>query len=98
MSPPLITPNTCQTCPFKFTITAGTSRQMMCRRFPPVPFPINNPMFGPSHPEHQPILGYQSTFPNVQPDWWCGEHPGLKTFTFAPVKDHVGGMQALGSS
>lgn len=92
MSPPIITPNTCQTCPFKFVHSAGNTRHLVCRRNPPAAFPIVNPMFGPSHPDQQPILGYQSSFPLVQDDWWCGEHPGLRTFTFAPVKRNISEM------
>ena len=93
----ILRPDTCSTCPFKFAVVTGGHRQLVCRRMPPVAAPIYNPHFG-VKPGQEPIIGWQTTFPLVQSDWSCGEHPGLKGKTLAPVQDDAASVGLTGSA
>ena len=66
----LITPHTCSTCPHKVRDMA----KMMCLRFPPHAYPII--VMTPKGPN---VVGVSTHFPEVKPEWHCGEHPARKT-------------------
>jgi hypothetical protein len=73
--------SSCGTCKFAFRygeMADGKERQRhACRRNPPqthfIIVPVHNALMGGMQPQEQ----QRSSFPPVQPDWWCGEHQPL---------------------
>lgn len=57
-------PATCTICRFVDKAPSGDADILICRRNPPVPVMT---------PE-----GARSMWASVDPNWWCGEHPGRK--------------------
>lgn len=73
----LIAPNTCSTCVFK---QRSDNNELFCRRHPPAAFPV----MGMTKQGPQ-IIGFSSAYPKVNDDWWCGEHPKLKSLSIGVV-------------
>lgn len=63
---------TCRTCPYVHKTNAAN----YCRRFPPQGYG----RWAKSNGEEQ--LQVEVTFPFVDLDWWCGEHPNLRGATY----------------
>lgn len=61
----LISAKTCQGCKFS---EKNTDNSFHCRRFPPqtTPVPVQTP--------RGPNMQWMAGFPNVLPDWSCGEY------------------------
>lgn len=71
----LIRPQSCLTCALKERDSAG---DLYCRARPPIVTPVI--AVGKEGPQ---LMGSFSTFPKVEPDWWCGEWSGVTARTDA---------------
>lgn len=102
MNIPLITPNTCSTCAFRFRDQRpvpgpqGLTVQevLFCRRNPPVAqlmvAHVSRSMRDASGKKTEAmmpeVVGEGVVHPRVQPDWWCGEYRRIAAVVDGPMK------------